>query len=272
MDYLPISIVIPVSKDVKIRECIRNIDEGVEIVVVLNNCPSREVIDIVKADNRCKVIYVEGTGCNLAYVFNRGIISALNEKVLLTNSDCIFTPGLVSKVFVQLEQYEVVKARVAFSFSNRRQRLVAECRRLFHQVFDDGTKLFGPGLSFRKSICSKIGGYFFDETMGWGEDGDLSDRIYSAGIRLMIVKDYVLHGEEHVIHDLRVARSIGRGCRARDRITKRSLVEAFKSDWDYVINDPKRRFSTAYLEGGFPLFVYFIIWKMAFYWGYYSQG
>ena len=269
MKKLPISVIVPVSTDIKIKQCLESIDEQVEVVIVLNNNPSSAVVKIVDSDARCKVLLIKEAGCNLATVFNKGINAATNQKVLLTNSDCSFPPGLIAKMCRLLESYDVVKARVEFTYTNSRQRLVAECRMLFHHVFDGGTKLFGPGLSFRKNISSQLNGYYFNEKMSWGEDGELSNRIHRAKIKYCIVDDCLFHGEENIFHDLVVAWSIGRGLRFSEKTKHIPLFEILKADWKNLVNDPKKRFQTAYFEGGSILAFYLLVWKLATYLGYY---
>jgi len=105
MKILPISVIVPVSTDIKIKQCLESIDEQVEIVVVLNNNPSTEVVNIVSSDDRCKAVAIKEAGCNLAAIFNKGIESASNQKVLLINSDCLFPPGLINKMSQILESY-----------------------------------------------------------------------------------------------------------------------------------------------------------------------
>jgi len=174
-------------------------------------------------------------------------------------------PGLIFKINLLLENYDVVKARVKFAFKNNKQRLVAECRRLFHHVFDGGTKLFGPGLSFHKDIHNKIGGYFFDERIDWGEDGELSSRIYEANLNYYIVNDCLFHDEENILHDLSVAWRIGRGSRQKNKNKKDFFLEILEVNW----HDPKNRIQIAYSEGGYSLAIYFFTWRVMTYLGYY---
>jgi glycosyltransferase involved in cell wall biosynthesis len=265
-----LSIVIPVSRDMKIKECIESIDADVEIVVVLNNQPSPEVVEIVRRSNRCKEVFVEGRGCNLARVFNLGIEKASSNKILLMNSDCVFPPALIRKVIQGLDRYDVVKARVAFDYTTRLQHLVAKCRRLFHFVFDDGKKLFGPGLAFNRSIRREIGGYFFDEEMFWGEDGELSTRIRSSGLNYFILDDDIIHGPESVNHDLIIAYRIGRGNRIREKNDGVSLGRAFLADLWHFFTDHHGHFRQAYKNGGWALVAYLFAWKLSFHLGYYT--
>lgn len=265
-----VSIIIPVSNDKKIKSCLESIDEDAEIIVVLNNNPTKEVIDIVAQNGRCKSIFIHDHGCNLAKVFNEGINAASNSKILLMNSDCVFDQGLIKEVYQSLDEYDVVKARVVFSHTNLRERLVSECRFIFHHVFEDGKKLFGPGLAFKKSIVGHIGEYFFDENMGWGEDGDLSKRINSSSLKILFLKKNVRHCEENMAHDLRITYRIGKGNGIRDRIGNCPISEALVIDLEHFITDHHNQFRTAYQHGGWSLLAYFFMWKLAFHAGYYK--
>lgn len=264
------SIIIPVSKDLQLKNCLSSIDLAVEVIIVLNNHPTREVIRIAEEDERCRLFYFPESGCNLAKVFNLGISAATYEKVVLTNSDCQFIPGLLNEIYLELNDYDVVKAQVDFEYNNYKQFLVAETRRLFHQVFDSGTKLFGPGLAFRKAVQNRIDGYFFDERMGWGEDGDLSKRIHQANLSFLILDEKIKHGGENILHDLKVTFKIGRGNRAKEEARGISFFRAFLSDFRHLATDHHLRFRTAFKEGGLPLLLYFLLWKIIFHLGYYT--
>lgn len=265
---MPISVVVPVSKDEKIKQCLESVDERVEIIVVLNNHPSARVVELIRLDGRCRVIRAEEEGCNLARVFNLGIASAGNRKVLLMNSDCVFEPGLIREACQRLDESAVVKARVSFESGRGSERLVAECRYLFHHVFQGGRKLFGPGLAFNKDICQAVGGYFFDEKMGWGEDGDLSKRILASSLEVAFLEKSVRHGREGVAHDLVIAYRIGKGNGLKDSrmisIDRSILVKT-----GHLLTDHHRQLRLSYQRGGCLLLIYLLVWKIAFHCGYY---
>lgn len=271
MNRLPITIVVPVSKDKRIRKCIESIDEDVEIVVVLNNNPSREVKSIIRNSRRCKIVTINETGCNLAKVFNEGIKSATHDKILLMNSDCTFQPGLIREINWLLEMHDIVKARVAFDYEKYSQYLVAQCRYLFHHVFDGGKNLFGPGLSFKKSILSAVGGYFFDERMRWGEDGEFSNRINSSPLNIFIIEKNIFHGKEGIVHDLKVAFKIGEGSGIKNRKDGVSGFNALTADSLHFLTDHKKQFRLAYNHGGLILLGYFLLWKVVFHIGFYRE-
>lgn len=271
MEKLPITVVIPVSSDKRIVRCIDSVDENVEIIVVLNNNPTMEVVDAVRMNKRCKIITMDEKGCNLARVFNEGIKSATYEKVMLMNSDCIFQPGLIGEAAKQLDCYDVVKARVVFGYANYAQYLVSRCRYLFHHIFDGGKNLYGPGLSFRKGISSMIGGYFFDERMGWGEDGELSNRINFSSLNILILNQNILHEKEGMAHDLKIAYKIGRGSGIKNRENGVSVGNALVADFMHISTDYKRQFGLARKHGGLAIAGYLLFWKIIFHVGFYKE-
>ncbi|MFA6553281.1 MAG: glycosyltransferase family A protein [Patescibacteria group bacterium] len=270
MTPLSISIVIPVSFDRRLAQCLASIDEPVEVVIVLNNHPTPEVAAIAASDTRARIIRVPGSGCNLARVFNLGIEAATHDRVLLMNSDCIFPPGFIRRMAGLLEQSDIAKARVRFAHHTYRQKLVASCRTLFHHRFESGGNLFGPGLAFHKRIRSALGGYFFNEAMGWGEDGELSKRINNAHLPFVVSGEFIEHAPEGMLHDLRTALYIGRG-RRRLHISKNiSAHQTMVRDVADMLGDRRGHCREALALGGGPLCAYYVAWRIATYVGYYT--
>lgn len=269
MEAMAMSVVIPVSKDLKLRKCLETIDTAAEIIIVLNNNPSLEILDLISSDRRCHPVFVETPGCNLAKVLNIGIQATSYEKILIMNSDCFFSPGLLAKINDSLDRYPVVKAQVEFEYGDWRQKLVAQCRRLFHQVLDGGQKLFGPGLAFHKSLKEWIGGYYFDEKMGWGEDGEMSTRIRQSGVDFLILPEKIYHTAEGIKHDLRIAFKIGLGNGRRETVSPPRLLQELRIDFQHFFTDHHQQFKTARREGGWSLWLYLLAWKLSFHLGYY---
>jgi len=268
-----LSIVIPVSQDFRLLDCLKSIDISSEIVVVFNNNPSRELIEASHKDQRVNPVIVNDIGCNLAKVFNIGIEASSHEYILLVNSDCIFLPGRLSAYFDELRIRPVVKGHIQFQSNSLTTRLVAELRFLFHEFFSERRSLFGPGLAFHRSISEKIGGYYFDEDMGWGEDGELSERIYASGLDVQHLPGYVLsHPPESMRHDLRVAYKIGYGEWIQHTKKGMKLIGAILTDIVNLFCDKRRRFRIAFLHGGFLLAAYLLVWKIAAHVGYYKHA
>ena len=268
MSECDISVIIPVSKDIKIKECLASVDEDVEIVVVLNNNPSPWVIEMVNADPRCVAVFIPGCECNLALVLNRGVEAATKHKVVVMNSDCIFPLGLIRKMTALLDSYEVVKSRVSFAHRSFGEHLVAQARYLFGHIFNNRQNIFGPGMSFQKDIVPKVGGYLFDEDLGWAEDGDLSMRIHGAGLTHYFTTETILHAPEKISHDLYIAGRIGRGKRVRDYKNGIGFWMGAGLLVKNILFDENKHFALALKNSGLGVAIYLALWKFCFFGGY----
>lgn len=271
MEKLPVSIVVPVSKDVKIERCLDSVDVDAEIVVVLNNHPSRDVIDMVRRDMRAVLVFMTGDNCNLATAFNEGVAKTKHEKVILTNSDCVFPKGLIHTMVGLLDVHEVVKSRVEFEYKTFEEYLVARLRHLFHHVYNGSLNLFGPGLGFSKSMTDKIGGHLFDEDLAWGEDGELSRRIHDANLDLKFTDQYLLHAAERMPHDLMMAGKIGRGKRVRDMKSGVDLLPGALKVVEETVFDKRQYFKLACEQEGISVGTYLLLWRLSFLKGYMSK-
>ena len=274
---LPLSIVIPVSSDMRLLDCIASVDIPVEIVVVFNNSPSLGLISAVEKNPNIKTTVIEGHECSLAQAFNVGIEEATYDLILLTNSDCGFVPGQLRECFQKLHGgLSVVKGNILFKTNSLPTKLVAELRRLFHSGFEARFKkpLYGPGLAFHRSIKKDVGGYFFDEVMGWGEDGELSERIYNAGLQPYFLRSYLLtHPTENIRHDLKMAYLIGWGeWIQHKKVGGMTIGKAVCTDVLNLFGDRNRRFRLTLQKSGMLTAVYLLAWKLVAHWGYYRHA
>jgi len=269
MNKLPISIVIPVSKDIKIKKCLESIKDDVEILVVLNNNPSEEVVEIVKNDKRCISVFLNTTGCNLAKAINSGVEKAKNERIFIMNSDCIFSEEILRKANNALVNFEVAKAHIVFLHTTYLELLVARVRYLHNHVFNNNKSIFCPGMAFNKKIIGELGGYLFDEDMGWGEDGDLSRRIHKANLPYIFLKEEIMHAPESLSRDLKAAFRIGRGKRIRDYKDNISLLKGIKNMFLEIVLDKKQHIRISLKNERLMVTVYLLIWKIFYFLGYF---
>ena len=272
-ENMNLSVIIPVSADFRLLKCIQSIDEDVEIVVVFNNNPSKRLIIESRLDPRVKVVTIDEAGCNLASVFNVGISNVSHNQVLLTNSDCVFYPGQVRACEDALKTAPVAKGSILFESNSFATELVAKLRFLFHEVFSERKNLYGPGLAFHRSIVNQIGGYYFDEDIGWGEDGELSKRIYASGLDVVYLEQTMLrHPPESIRHDLRIAYKIGYGEWIQHCKSGTTLPKAIVADVLNLFLDRSHRFRTVLAREGILLFGYLLVWKLTAHLGYYIRA
>ena len=269
MNTLPLSIIIPVSKDIKIKKCLESIKDDTEILVVLNNNPSEEVMEIVKNDKRCISIFLDTTGCNLAQAINLGVEKAKNESIFIMNSDCIFSEEILRKTNTALVNFDVAKAHIIFLHTTYLELLVARVRYLHNHVFNNNKSIFCPGMAFNKKIIGELGGYLFDEDMGWGEDGDLSRRIHKANIPYIFLNEEIMHMPESFSRDLKAAFRIGRGKRVRDYKDNISLPKGIKKMFLEIVLDKKQHIRISLKNEKFTVTMYLLVWKMSYFLGYF---
>jgi len=268
MKTIPISIIIPVSKDVRIARCMESIDEDVEIVVILNNNPSDEVKKIVSTDRRCEICYSDDRVFNLARALNLGIKKSKNEKIIIMNSDCEFKRCSISRIYEYLGKSDIVKGRISFKHGNYSEKIVAKTRNLFSNVFDDKKNIYGPGIAFDKKIAKYIGGYFYDEDIGWAEDSNLAERIYKANLDVCFLKKIIWHAPESMKHDLVISQKIGAGARKGDvKAGETKSHGLLKYIWRFF-TDRKKYLRTALKREGLIVMLYLLMWQIFFIIGY----
>jgi glycosyltransferase involved in cell wall biosynthesis len=177
---MKLSVVIPVSNDIKINQCLKSINERVEVIIVLNK-PSKEVLDIIdKWQNSRNKFYLtilntKSQGISLAR--NLGVERAKNEKILFIDADCILDKKCIEIMDKRLSDYDIVKGE--FIVGNKPQT----------RPEDD---YFTPNLGIRKNVFYKLGR--FDENLSFAEDYDLSLRISKSKFsRMFEPKAIVYH-------------------------------------------------------------------------------
>lgn len=203
-----ITVVIASSENKAVFDCIDSVNRDARIVVSMT--PSDEIGRRLSRLGIPKVVVPRG---NLGTTFNAGIEAAETQKVIVMTDDSTFNSGTIDKLSESLETHDGNKAKIIFqqspniSFSN----LVANLR---DYVNSNPNRAYTPGLGLRKSIKDRIGGFFFNEQVRWGEDAEFSHRFKEAGLTFEYVEDATInHPPVPVKHDLKGAFLIGVGKR-----------------------------------------------------------
>lgn len=253
---MELSIVIPVKDDVKIKECIKSIDEDVEIIVAMND-PSNEIINIVKELDVKSICILEA---NLSKAYNAGIEAASFDRVLLMDSDCTFERGTIKKLYEGSLCSKLSKGRVVFRNDTFGSKIVSKVR---EYTTSDFCNAFSPPLILNKIIIEDIG-YYFNPLLKWEEDYDFNKRVFEKGIKIFWDKSAIVyHPPLSIKSDLKSAYNYGVGhgiglkagifndyYEGQDRkIRKRIIKEQYK-----ILKRQK---------GFFPL-IYYIFWKKAY--------
>jgi len=202
-----ISVLIRCSDDYRVLECINS---------VLKTSPTTLIIVSMTPNYSLrKAISKTGASCcivpkyNAAITNNRGLKLVKKGKVIITDADTIFETGAIKQLSNALGKYDVAKPRLVFRSKNKFPYFstIANLRTFFN---DNKTKMYIPGLSFNLNIKNKIGGYYFDEKIPWGEDSEFSDRVNKHNLRTAVIKNSILyHPTVDLAHDLADAFLIG---------------------------------------------------------------
>ena len=205
MKHYPISIVIPCSDDILIKNCLESIDVNVEIVVSLNK-PSDAVKKIMDTFPSIKIIETDKKGIALAY--NNGIEVDSNDWILLMDSDCVFLGDTIVKMWAMTTQFIVIKGRIVFQSIGLISSVIARVREF---TTSDTINAYSPPLLFNKKIIEEIG-YYFHPDLVWSEDADFNNRVKNKNIQIGSVPEAVIfHKPILLAQDIKSAFNYGVG-------------------------------------------------------------
>lgn len=265
-----ISILIPVSSDLRILDCLRSIDEKVEVVISLNK-PTAEILALV---NRIKNGYfkelsnLEVVSCQIDYLsiagaYNKGIETAKFDNILLMDSDCIFEKETIRKLFDGYKGNLLSKGIVIFTYKSWMGKIIAKARE-FH--CSDKVSAYSPPLLFNKKIVEKIGGYYFHPTLCWLEDSEFDSRVSKANLTISYDPTAVVyHPELSVRTDLRSAfwYGVGKNIGVKNGIHQKPTG---------IIGSVKKYIFEASKTKGITTGIYLFLWKMTLLCGYLVQN
>lgn len=264
-----ISILIPVSNDLKIIEALKSIDEKVQVVVSLNK-PSQEILKLVKniqkkrfpALKNLDIVFCKIDYKSIAGAYNNGIKTAKYDNILLMDSDCIFEKGTIKKLFLNYKGNLLSKGKVIFKRSSFLSGVIARARE-FHT--SDKVSAYSPPLLFKKKIINYIDDYYFHPNLCWLEDSEFDKRVRDAKLNISYDPEAIIyHPELTIKNDLKSAFWYGVGKRIGVKIgihdKPTGIIGSFKK---YVINASKVK--------GLASGIYLFIWKLALLFGYWTQ-
>ncbi|WP_191567435.1 glycosyltransferase family 2 protein [Metabacillus idriensis] len=253
---LNLSVVVPAYNDPRLEQCLKSIDEDVEVIVVLNGATEK----VKKIAYSSKAVIAELKEPNLAKAYNYGIQIATHKNILIMDSDCIFRKGTILKLYNLLDEASLAKGRVMFSFSSRIGKIIARAR----HIHTSKKNAYSPPLAFDKTILEKVGGYYFDEALAWTEDYDFDVRVKKAKLTLKYDDTArIIHPELSLMQDLKSSFNYGVG-------HSRGVV--FKKEGYYAPqNKLKSLYSSfKYVRGKYGILtgIYLLLWQLSFYNGY----
>ncbi len=265
---MKVSIVIPVSDDLRITQCIHSIDERVEVVISLNKATRKireEIKKLLRSKklSHLKILTCEISDASIAGAYNHGIETASHRLILLMDSDCVFESGCIRRLYQNLDGNLLSKGRVVFTHNSFLSGVVARARE-YHT--SDKVSAFSPPLLFDKRIKKFIGNYFFHPQLCWLEDSEFDQRVQKAGLKISYdASAKVFHPPLTPRRDLRSAFWYGVGKRIGVEIgVHERPTGVFGSIRKYIIDASKKK---GVLSG-----CYLFVWKMSLLAGYYAQA
>ncbi len=249
---LPLTVIIPAADDLRLEDCVKSIDEDVEVLVSLNG-PTEEIKELVK---RLKLKHCEIPQRNLGAALDEGIKKATYNKVLFMDSDCTFKKGTIRKLFNGLKKEELSKGVVVFERKGFVSKIIADIR---DYTTSGEPSAYKPPLGMRKSIIRKIG-YYFDRDIHWEEDDELNDRVKRAKVRIEYMPSAkIFHPQLTIKTDLRSAYRYGTG--RRIGVEKGLFSLNIFRYIDFAVFWKKS-----------PVhFLYLLLWNISYFLGYLSQ-
>ena len=261
---MELSVVIRCGDDPRIFDCIRSIDEEVDVVVALS---SNDRLRLKIAESGVR--YCVTPRGNLSIVSNMGVANARFKKVFLTDSDTIFEPGCIRKIDETLDEYPIAKVRISFQYDSKRlsSRTVAAARDYVNSL----PLVYTPGIGFRKDVTDKIGGFLFNEPVKYAVDADLDYRVKKAGIPIEFIRSVgIQHSPESLSHDLRAAYRIGQGCASSYLVLKTYDCYA-DIGWNALKGVKLKKIPDIAVKKGLTVAFYQIIWDLLYWLGYLNK-
>ncbi len=256
---MDMSIVIPVHDDVRIERCVKSIDENVEVVIALNN-PTEKVSGIVK---KLGVKSVDVPEQNLGMCYNAGMDASASELVLFMDSDCVFAPKTIKRVFEAKMDYPkaLIRGNVVYLTGSLQSRITKAGRDV---TTTNVPYAFIPLLLLDKNVFSRINdGNRFAEDVGWTADYEFELRRSKAGIPLIYISEArIFHEPMTIASDLRSAFKYGNGKSIRHQRTGE------KANFMEVLKEPVLR---GFREKGFATGIYLLLWESVLYSGFYAK-
>ncbi len=266
---MKITVLIPVSNDLRILNCLKSIDEKVEIMISLNK-PSTELLRLIKdikagtypelcnlQINTCQIDYL-----SIAGAYNQGIKEAKYDNILLMDSDCTFEKGTIRKLYNNYQSNLLSKGQVVFNRSNWISGVIARARE-FHT--SDKISAYSPPLLFNKKIIKYIGKHYFHPNLCWLEDSEFDNRVQKADLKISYDSTAVVyHPELTLLKDLRSAfwYGVGKNIGVKFGIHKKP-TGVFGSINKYLKEGKKAK--------GLASGLYLVLWKMTLLLGYFTQ-
>ncbi len=244
---LDLSLIIRCCEDERIFRCIDSVDENIEIIASLT--PDDYLEKKIK-DRGIK--YCLSPKGNLSFTTNKAIKLADYNMLIIMDSDSVFAPGTIKKMWQALKENLIVKPKVIFKHNSLTSKLVAK---KLDYGYTYKPKAYSPGLGLRKELKERVGGYLYNNKVEWSEDGDLDRRIKKNNIEIRLLNEAIIyHDPKRLRKDIRDSIKCGigiaNGLKEDEEIKKDNLIKYFRK----AKKSTRKRVA-----------LYLILWKILYY-------
>lgn len=181
---MDLSILVRSSDDPRLTACLDSIDAPCDVIVTLTPDPLVE-----EQLRRRGIKYALSPKGNPAATTLAGLSLCRFQTVLLVDSDCIFLPGSIERMYRLAENADIVRPTIEFQVVNRSSYLTSLARD--YQYTCCGY-VYEPGLTIRLDrVLPHVGNYLFTQFAPFTPDGEFDYRLNRAGLKtqLRIVTD-----------------------------------------------------------------------------------
>ncbi len=263
MDKLGLTVIIICSTDKKLAKCLASIDDAETKVLVVLNFPSQEVRSIVEHFN---VDHIEMNSRRLGELREVSIAKVTTEYVMFLDSDCVLQKGSLNAIKEQFGMHLIIKPVLTYDFDNWGSRIVSRLRSF--TTYKQDLPLLPIVLNC--SIKNKIGGYYFNRGLVWGEDRDFALRVLAANLHVEYVRNAtVIHSKLTILDDLKSAYRIGVG---RYYQSELGIFKHRKLTKDLLLHGEMKQALAVAKSNGFVVGAYHLLgWRTAYKLGYYTK-
>jgi hypothetical protein len=265
---LDLSIIIKCKEDWRIIDCIKSIDEDVEIIVSMTQFPEME-----EMLNNLNVKCVIGPSGNIGRGTNIGIQVSTKSHFVIMDSDSVFSPGAIRLLFNALRNGNlVVKPKILYQTNQKiyGSGIVAEYRDFInnHTII----RALTPGIGLSRNLENQLG-YFFHDKVPYTEDAELNSRLSRNNIPITFIPDAIVyHTPVTMAYDLGSAYRLGFGERLGVEFANRFPKENIRNYFKRLIRGEQvRYFRDVKRCKGWIVAFYMVLWSVYYYFGYYYQ-
>ena len=236
------------ANDEKVFDCIDSVkNSSIRSNIIVSLYKDGKILEKISDLNLKYVIVPRRNG---SITTNRGLQLVKSKKVLITDSDTVFDKKCIEIIDKSLDKNQVVKCKIIFKDNGTIvSKAIANLRRYFNSK---NNKMFTPGLGFRMSINSKIGGYYFDNKVAWSEDSEFSRRVEKNGLKTHFERRaVVIHPAVEIKHDLASAFLTG-----ANKVDNKNIIE--------IVSKRLKTHKVIHTNYGLITLIYSVIWYVFF--------